>query len=116
MAAVALLSACKPPPEPRYNPDAALQREGLAAIKRAGCGACHEIPGVDWPAGRLATSLRGFSDIGLIAGAVPNTAENLAAFVRNAPAVKPGSTMPPMPITEQEARAITAYLHGLDDA
>lgn len=87
---------------------------GLAAIERAGCGSCHEIPGLDWPQGRLGPSLAGFDDIGLIAGAVPNTAQNLAAFIRNAPAVKPGSTMPPMPVTEDEARAIAAYLYGLN--
>ena len=114
LAAAALLSACKPPPEPRYQPDSSVAAHGLAAIERSGCGACHEIPGVDWPRGRLGPSLRGFDDIGLIAGAVPNTAGNLAAFVRNAPAVKPGSTMPPIPLSEEEARAIAAYLHGLD--
>jgi len=114
LAAAALLSACKPPPEPRYQPDKAVSQQGLAAIERAGCGACHEIPGIDWPRGRLGPSLRGYTDIGLIAGAVPNTAEYLAAFVRNAPGVKPGSTMPPIPLTEEEARAIAAYLHGLN--
>ena len=86
----------------------------MAAIERAGCGACHEIPGLNWPGGRLGPSLAGFDDIGLIAGAVPNTAQNLAAFIRNAPAVKPGSTMPPMPVSEDEARAIAAYLYGLN--
>lgn len=109
------LSACKPPEEPRYIPDKALVTQGLTVIKKAGCAACHEIPGVDWPAGRLGPSLRGFDDIGLIAGAVPNNAENLAAFLRNAPAVKPGSTMPPIPITPDEARAAAAYLYGIDD-
>lgn len=114
LAATALLSACKQLPESRYHPEATVKEQGLAAIKRAGCGACHDIPGVDWPRGRLGPSLRGFSGIGLIAGAVPNTAENLAAFIRNAPAVKPGSTMPPIPLSEQEARAIAAYLYGIN--
>ena len=113
--ATALVSGCKQPPEPRYNPDASSVKAGLAAIERAGCGACHEIPGVEWPKGRLGPSLVGYDDTGLIAGAVPNTAQNLAAFVRDAPAVKPDSTMPPMPLTEEEARAIAAYLHGLND-
>ncbi|WP_121116597.1 c-type cytochrome [Croceibacterium ferulae] len=109
------VAACKPPEEPRYTPDKAIAAEGLQVIKQAGCAACHEIPGVTWPAGRLGPSLRGFDDIGLIAGALPNTAENLAAFLRNAPAVKPGSTMPPIPITPDEARAAAAYLYGIDD-
>ena len=116
LAAAALLSACKAPPEPRYQPETITKEHGLAAIERAGCGACHEIPGIEWPKGGLGPSLRGFDDVGLIAGAVPNTADNLSAFVRNAPAVKPGSTMPPIPLSEQEARAIAAYLYSLDDA
>ena len=109
------LAACKEPPGPRYVPDAEDMERGLAAIERTGCAACHEIPGIDWPEGRLGPSLRGFDDIGLIAGAVPNTPENLAAFVRNAPAVKPGSTMPAMPLSEEESRDVAAYLYGLDD-
>ena len=112
---VLAMPACKPPQEPRYTPDKALTAKGLTVIKQAGCAACHQIPGVDWPNGRLGPSLVGFNDIGLIAGAVPNTAENLAAFLRNAPAVKPGSTMPPIPITPDEARAAAAYLYGIDD-
>ncbi|WP_347304347.1 c-type cytochrome [Croceibacterium sp. TMG7-5b_MA50] len=112
---VLALAACKPPEEPRYQPEADLAEKGLAVIEQAGCASCHEIPGVAWPEGRLGPSLRGFDDVGLIAGAVPNTAENLAAFLRNAPAVKPGSTMPPIPISPDEARAAAAYLYGIDD-
>ena len=108
-------AGCKPPEKPRYTVDNALAEQGRAVIERAGCAACHEIPGVTWPKGRWGPSLTGFGDIGLIAGAVPNTAENLAAFLRNAPAVKPGSTMPPIPITPDEARAAAAYLYGIDD-
>ena len=109
------LAACKQPPGPRYVPDAEATKRGLAAIERVGCAACHEIPGIDWPRGRTGPSLVGFDDFGLIAGAVPNTPENLAHFVRNAPAVKPGSTMPAMPLTKEESRDVAAYLYGLDD-
>jgi mono/diheme cytochrome c family protein len=109
------LTACKPPEQPRYPVDKALAKEGLAVIEQAGCAACHVIPGIAWPQGRWGPSLRGFNDIGMIAGAVPNTAENLAAFLRNAPAVKPGSTMPAIPISPDEARAAAAYLYGIDD-
>ena len=109
LACAGSLVACKQPPEPRHVPDA-------KAIERAGCGACHEIPGLDWPSGRTGPSLVGFDDIGPIAGALPNTAENLAAFVRNAPAAKPGSTMPVMPLSEDEARDVAAYLYGINDA
>lgn len=116
LACAGSLAACKQPPEPRHVPDAKAMERGLAAIERAGCGACHEIPGLDWPSGRTGPSLVGFDDIGPIAGALPNTAENLAAFVRNAPAAKPGSTMPAMPLSEDEARDVAAYLYGINDA
>ena len=109
------VNGCKQPEEPRYAPDKALAEKGRSVIEQAGCAACHHIPGIAWPRGRWGPSLVGFGDIGLIAGAVPNNAENLAAFLRNAPAVKPGSTMPPIPITPDEARAAAAYLYGIDD-
>ena len=109
------LAACKQPPGSRYGPDRETAERGLEAIERVGCAACHEIPGIDWPEGRTGPSLVGFDDIGLIAGALPNTPENLAAFVRNAPAAKPGSAMPAMPLSEEEARDVAEYLYGLDD-
>jgi mono/diheme cytochrome c family protein len=109
-----LLVACKPPGETRRIPEGNAEARGLALIESAGCGACHEIPGVDWPKGRLGPSLAGFDDVGLIAGALPNRPGTLAAFIRDAPAVKPGSTMPPMPLSESQAADIAAYLYGID--
>lgn len=116
IACLALAAGCKPPPETRYSFDAKAVARGKVAIERVGCAACHEIPGVAWPKGRIAPSLVGFDDIGVIAGSLPNTPANLAAFVRNAPQTKPGSTMPAMPLTAQEARDVAAYLLGADDA
>lgn len=110
------LSGCKEAPGPRYVRGGADARNGLALIKQTGCGACHEIPGVDWPEGRTGPSLAGFDDIGLIAGHLPNTPENLAWFVRNAPEAKPGSAMPAMPLDDAQARDVAAYLYGLNDA
>lgn len=104
------MAACKPVPEDRHTIDEAAAKRGRAAIERVQCGACHEIPGIDWPRGRLGPSLTGRNEDGLIAGALPNTPENLARFVRNAPAAKPGSTMPPMPLSPEEAHDVAAYL------
>lgn len=115
VALCASLAACKQPPGPRYVPDGDAAARGLEAIQRVGCAACHEIPGIDWPEGRTGPSLVGYDDIGPIAGALPNTPENLASFVRNAPAAKAGSAMPAMPLTQEESRDVAAYLYGLDD-
>lgn len=114
LAAVTMLGlvvACKPPSDARWPADPAAAKRGLSAIERVQCGACHDIPGVRWPKGRTGPSLHDFHDRGLIAGALPNRPDILARFVRNAPAVKPGSPMPPMPVTDAEAIDIAAYLY-----
>lgn len=92
-------------------PQASAER-GKEAIERAGCAACHRIPGRRWPKGAVGPSLEGFANQGLIAGRVPNRPDLLAAFIRNAPAVLPGTTMPAMPLSEEEARDVAAYLYG----
>ena len=87
---------------------------GRAAIERAGCGACHVIPGIGWPRGQSGPSLEGFASQGLIAGSLPNRPDVLAAYVRNAPATLPGTTMPAMPLSEEESRDVAAYLYPLE--
>lgn len=56
-----------------------------------------------------------FDDRGAIAGMLPNTPDRLAAFIRDPASVKPGSTMPAMPVTEAEARDIAAFLYAQQD-
>ena len=84
---------------------------GRAVIERVGCAACHSINGVRWPQGKVGPVLNGLSDRALIAGALPNRPDVLAAYVRNAPGLIPGSAMPAMPVTADEARDIAAYLY-----
>ena len=84
---------------------------GKAAIVRVGCAGCHTIAGIDWPRGRAGPALHDLTDRGLIAGRLPNRPEILAAYVRNAPALVPGSAMPAMPVSEREARDIAAFLY-----
>lgn len=109
-----LLAACKPPPTERHHMPAASADRGREVIERAGCAACHSIPGVRWPEGRFGPSLQGFADRTSIAGKIPNQPDMLALFVRDAPAVVPGTTMPAIPISEGEARDVAAYLYTLD--
>lgn len=87
---------------------------GRAIIARVGCGACHVIPGVSGPRGRVGPSLDGLANQALIAGRFPNEPETLARLVRDAPSLIPQSGMPAMPLTEQEARDVAAYLYTLD--
>lgn len=109
-----LIAACKPPPGDAQQMPQASAARGKAAIERAGCGACHVIPGIRWPQGRSGPALTGFGGQGLIAGRLPNRPDLLAAFVRDAPAVLPGTTMPAMPVSEAEARDIAVYLYAAE--
>lgn len=111
---ILLLGACGPLPDERHHMPLADAAEGRQIIERAGCGACHQIPGVAWPEGRLGPSLAGFAHQGLIAGRLSNRPDMLAAFVRDAPALVPGTTMPAMPLSEEESRDVAAYLYTLD--
>lgn len=108
---ILLTAACKPPPQDQHHMPQASPARGKAAIERVGCGACHAIPGVAWPKGATGPSLEGFAGQTLIAGRLPNRPDLLAAYVRNAPATLPGTTMPAMPLTRQEARDVAAYLY-----
>lgn len=86
---------------------------GKAVIQRVGCGSCHAIEGIRWPRGGTAPALGGIDGRGLIAGKLPNRPDVLAAFVRDAPALVPGIAMPAMPLSEQEAQDVAAYLYGI---
>ena len=110
LAALAL-AACKPPPEQRNFMPVADAVHGKAVIERVGCGSCHTIPGLRWPQGKVGPNLDGLAERALIAGKLPNEPDVLAAYIRNAPALVPGSGMPAMPVSEAEARDIAAYLY-----
>jgi cytochrome c1 len=107
-----LTAGCEASPGKSQHMAQADAVRGKLAIERAGCGACHDIPGIRWPKGQAGPSLQGFGDQGMIAGRLPNRPDLLAAYVRNAPATLPGTTMPRMPLTPAEARDIAAYLYA----
>lgn len=113
--AAALLSLCacadkSDAPRPMAGTDAA---NGLAVIERVGCAACHQIPGVSWPHGSVGGSLDGFADRSLIAGRFPNQPDTLVRWLRDAPSLSPETGMPPLPLSETEARDVAAYLYTL---
>ncbi|MBB3860642.1 cytochrome c1 [Novosphingobium hassiacum] len=110
-----MTTACKQPPQTRHDLDEAAIERGSRLVAEAGCTACHAFPGIGWPRGLAGPSLLTFDGRGPIAGTLPNTPANLAAFVRNAPATKPGSPMPAMPLSRSEARDVAAYLYGIAD-
>jgi hypothetical protein len=49
----------------------------------------------------------------LLAGFLPNTPQNLIAWLIDPPALKPATGMPAQGVTEAEARHMAAYLYSL---
>ena len=104
-------TATPPPPnlfESRGNPQV-----GKTLIVSSGCGACHTIPGIYTARGLVGPPLYFYSRRTMIAGELPNTPDNLVRWVRNAPSIEPGTAMPNLGLSKQQARDIAAYLYTL---
>ena len=96
-----------PPVEP--GGDAA---SGKTAFTQLACVGCHTIRGVS--GGVIGPDL---THVGarhtIAAGLLPNTLENLTAWLRDPEAVKPGVKMPNLRLSEAEARSVATYLLSL---
>jgi len=110
MLASAGLVACDGPPNRTPTLGDADTAWGRRLVVDKGCVACHTFPDVKWPRGGLGPSLENFGHQGLIAGRLPNQPGVLMQFAPNAPALVHGTAMPAVPMSDQEARDVTAYL------
>jgi cytochrome c len=85
---------------------------GKSLIAHYGCGACHQIGGLDSANGHVGPSLKNFQkSIPFIVGKLPNTPDNVARWIENPQAILPQGIMPNLGVTPQEARDIAAYLY-----
>jgi cytochrome c1 len=97
-------------PEPRDVPDGDVER-GRTLIADYGCGTCHTIPGVPGADAMTGPPLPRFYQRTYIAGNLPNTLDNLIAWIVDPQAIEPGTAMPSLGVTQDEARDIAAYLY-----
>jgi cytochrome c oxidase subunit II len=96
-----------PPPEPAGDAAA-----GKDVFTKNACVGCHTIRGLS--AGVLGPDLTHFGGRALFgAGLWPINPENVAAWVKDPPALKPGAKMPNLHLSDADARAVAAYLVGL---
>lgn len=86
---------------------------GKQVIIREHCGSCHTIPGIADAHGLVGPPLFFFSRRTYIAGELPNTPANLVKWIRSPHSVEPGTAMPELGLTEQQARDVAAYLYTL---
>jgi cytochrome c oxidase subunit II len=120
LAAVALalgLSACAsgggsagPPPD--ATPGIGDAASGKALFSAKACNGCHRVSG-EIDGGVTGPDLKGFASRPTIAGAVPNTPENVWRWLADPQRVKPGTSMPRLPLTAQNLDDLTAYLETL---
>ncbi len=95
------------PPPAEGDPEA-----GLAIIETQ-CAACHTVEGTA-AQGAVGPELTGFASREQIAGVVENTPENLAAWLDDPDAIKPGTQMPDLPLSEADIMNLVAYLETLE--
>ena len=89
--------------------------EGQMIIATQPCVGCHTIPGIPGATGTVGPNLGGVASRTKIAGgAVNNTGpDDLKKWILNPPAQKPGTLMPNVGLTDDQATKIVAYLELL---
>lgn len=96
-------------------------REVSSAIREAvpehmiqyGCPACHVIPGVPGAVGKVGPSLDGLAQRSYLAGNLPNTPENLEHWIMHPQHYQPGTAMPEMNVSAQDASQFAAFLEPI---
>lgn len=110
-----LLGACR---GGRYTPPAEIvpggnAQAGAQLIGEFRCGVCHTIPGISGADGLVGPPLTLFACRTYVGGEVPNTPSNLVHWIMNPPSIEPGTAMPKLGLSEQQARDVAAYLYTL---
>ena len=83
------------------------------AIISAQCASCHRVPGVPGATGDVGPSLRGIAKQQIIGGRLANTRANMVRWLMHPQQVLPGTQMPDLGLTDDQAHKIAAYLHTL---
>ena len=96
-------------------PEGSLAAKGEEIYLNAGCTQCHVIDGIwDIQGDRIAPNLTHVASRHVLGGAsFNNNKEDLTAWLANPAAIKPGTFMPNLELTEEEIGALIEYLGSL---
>ena len=99
--------------QPAVSPTGGLAAQGQQLFQSEACGSCHTINGTsaNGVAGPNLTHVASRATIG--AGVLSNTPANMARWLENPQAVKPGVLMPNFKLTPDQVKALTAYIETL---
>jgi cytochrome c1 len=86
---------------------------GRQLIVQRGCGGCHTVGGVPGATGVAGPNLSNIALRPTLAGdSIPNNPAVLEQWLLDPPALKPGTTMPKLGLSEQDARDLVAFLEA----
>ena len=86
---------------------------GRQVLQKYRCGACHIIPGVPDANGLVGPPLIKWGQRTYIGGELPNTPDNLVKWIMSPKSIEPGTAMPELGVSEQEAKDAAAYLYTI---
>lgn len=99
--------------QPAAAPTVTMAEQGAQLFVERTCSSCHAIAGTEAVA-RVGPDLSHVaSRATLAAGLLENTPENLAKWLADPHALKPGTLMPNLRLTHDEVQQLTAYLETL---
>ena len=91
----------------------ALLAAGRQVFMHSQCASCHAIAGTS-AVGAIGPNLTHVgSRTSIASDTLPNTPRNLAAWIHDPQAIKPGVNMPDLGLSRQQVHAVTAYLESL---
>ncbi|MBV9322186.1 MAG: c-type cytochrome [Chloroflexi bacterium] len=113
--------------QPFYQQLNAQQQQGVTVILQRGCGGCHTIPNIPGAAGTIGPNLGPHDNVPPVSqrpmiatypnGTVPNNSvDDLSKWIMNPQALKPGTAMPTLGLSQDEATAAAAYLYSITTA
>src|SRR5437879_9616595 len=86
---------------------------GRALVVARGCGGCHTVPGIPGASGVIGPPLNNVALRPTLAGeSIPNSPDNMTRWIMDPPSLKPGTAMPRLGLTQQEAQDVTAFLYS----
>jgi len=98
---------------PARPPTTAPARVGEQLFMSSGCSSCHQLRGTS-ATGTVGPDLTHVATrTSLAALTIPNDPAELAAWIRNPQAIKPGVRMPDLGLSPQQVNALVAYLDEL---
>ena len=103
------------------------EQQGVQVILQRGCGSCHTIPNIPGASGTIGPNLGPHDNVPPVSqrpmiatfpnGSVPNNSiDDLSKWIQNPQALKPGTAMPTLGLSQDEATAAAAYLYSITAA